>query len=210
MPSSNLSAIILGPMARARSRRAPPARGSEPVSMPMPAPSPAMDRAERAEPEVPPIESAEPEFVRALLIDPATETVAEVKLPCEPGDAARGYGSQLAQSALVAVIGSDALQWADITDDLTAVMDASDAYDEAEGTSWRYGADGEQMTGRAIIAGYDAANDAFVDAKPTLDEATAAITWGADAGEADEAEPPYQRSTGMRASRPRETEVRRT
>jgi hypothetical protein len=124
----------------------------------MPPPAPAR-RAEQIEPEAPPATLAEPEMARARHRS-QDEDGRRGELPVEPGNADGGFGAQLPQDAMTAVVGSDNLQWADLGDGLSAVMDASPEEDMA----WKFGDDGEEMAGRAIVGGYDSETDTWIDA----------------------------------------------
>lgn len=178
MPS--LSNTILGPVRRSpqRARAARPAPTSAPTP-PRPAPE---RRAEQIEPGRPPAEGVEPEMVRVLLVDPSTRTISEAWLPIDPGDAEGGYGIQLGQDAVTAILG-DAAEWAEVGAGLAAMVDTSG--EPEPDMAWRLGENGEVLSGRAIIAGYDDTTDAWIDAEMSIEDAREAIKWGDGAGEAE-------------------------
>lgn len=144
---------------------APPARRvPEPASTPATVPMP----------EKPLAKAAEPAKLRVLVIDPNTQAVAEAWLPAEPGSPGVN-GMQPQGDALTAMIGSS-WEVVEIGDGLAAAVDPT--LGDADASTWIWGEDGEEMTGRAIVASYDPDTDTWSDAKLTVEEAHEAVQWG--------------------------------
>jgi hypothetical protein len=187
MPS--FSEQILGPM-RARPRRPMPfARGPMPADMPMP--PPLVARAERADPEA--LTDVSTDYVRTILVDPRLAIVTDLMLPIEPGDERAGFGSQITEAALVAVLGSDDYSFTDLGDGLSAIVASSggDPYSESDGDlSWRFGEDDEPIAGKGVIVGYDAEADAYSDTTLKVADVRKAVAWGDADEDADADESP--------------------
>jgi hypothetical protein len=128
-------------------------------------------------------------MVRVLVVDPRTRTIAEARVPVDPGNDEQGFGAQIKQDALTAVIGSDVFEWNDVAPGLTAVADASfrdDAYyhdEDVEALRRRRRGDDRSRDHRRLRQ----RDNTWIDAKLTLDEAREAIRWAGDA-DADEGE----------------------
>ena len=150
-------------------------------------PAPARRAEPRVEPEAAPARKAGPNTIKAIVIDPQAKTVREVGLATEPGNERNGYGRQLDEPAVEKLVGVEDLETIDLGDGQVVIADEL-RQGQGESMEWRIG-DGEPIAGVGVIVAYDPDADEYGDVSMSLDEARAAVKWGAsdeDEGDADE------------------------
>jgi hypothetical protein len=147
-------------------------------------PAPPAHRAEST-PAATPAKRAEPNTVRAIVVDPKARTVEEIRLATKPGNPKNGYGTQLDQGAVANVIGSETFTDVDMIHAGEVVLVDRDG-DRGE-HFWRYGDDDAPVGGVGVIVGYDAGDDAYRDTSLKLEEVREVIEWGAEEDHEDDA-----------------------
>jgi hypothetical protein len=113
------------------------------------------------------------EPIRAIVIDPAARTIAEARLPTEPGNPKYHYGTRVDIEAWYATIGCKMVEMHYLPDDLNmAVIDAELLLAEPPPTRfWQWGENCKPVAGIGIIAGYDFKTDTWSSTTLSLEEA---------------------------------------